>query len=207
MGTVKSYRTDLPARLLIQGMPERSGRVVRMARGGVLVEGVHDAADNASVVLYLETGERFEGTLRQVGRDVVSIAVRRSEKKHSNLWRYLDEKYGGSSPIRPVSERQERRQRGAERIKADVPRTLCTLPDGRQIPARVMDISLSGMAIAMDHVAEIDDIIAIGKVKARIIRRTDKGYGCEILPEISRGRIATTEAQLARTRTGTDQCD
>ncbi len=183
MERFKSIRTHIPATLLIDGKDELQGHVVRMAANGMLIAGLTLTAPRRQAVIYLESGERFEGIANQVGRDVISLSVKcspaRREKLVECMMRHMaqtDPKAGSDHPTAPLAPR-------AKRYRVDAEGASCTLEDGSSVPCRVLDVSLSGLGVAMDHVLAVGDIVRVGKVKARVMRRTNFGYGMLVITD------------------------
>lgn len=187
MEPFKSVRTDVPATLLMRGEEETAGRVVRMAPTGLLVEGVRVAAERTPVVIYLQSGERFEGTAKQVGRETVSVAVKPTATRRVKLAECMLRQMDGS----PLPTRVDR----ALRYRVDASQVACVLDDGTEVPCRVMDVSLTGLGIAMDHVLTLGDRVRVGKVHAQVIRQTDLGYGLQVIADDT-GAAAQSDDQV-----------
>lgn len=64
--------------------------------------------------------------------------------------------------------------------------TKMILPDGSEHVCRIIDVSLSGAAIATDIVPEMGDAITLGKMHARVIRRIEGGIAVEFAAVQSR---------------------
>ncbi len=59
------------------------------------------------------------------------------------------------------------------------PITKIVLPDGSEHMCRIIDVSLSGAALATDVQPEPGDSIALGKMRARVVRRIEGGIAVE----------------------------
>jgi len=66
-----------------------------------------------------------------------------------------------------------------DRIVPRDPRTVLVMPDGSQMACQVIDMSLSGAAIASKNKPEIGTIVRLGKTPGRIIRHIDQGFAVE----------------------------
>ncbi|MEM9421060.1 MAG: hypothetical protein AAF986_00905 [Pseudomonadota bacterium] len=183
MERFKSIKTNIPATLLLDKSEEVTGHVVRMAANGMLVSGISLSATPQHAVIYLDSGERFEGSANQVGREIISLSIKpsatRREKLIECMTRHLAEKDASTctdhSPV-PLAPR-------AKRYCVDAEGASCTLSDGSSVPCRVLDVSLSGLGVAMDHVLAIGDVVRIGKAKAQVTRRTHFGYGMQVIAD------------------------
>jgi PilZ domain len=73
-----------------------------------------------------------------------------------------------------------------ERIAPRDTRTILKLPNGREFAASVIDLSMSGAAIAVEGQMAIGARVLIGSTPARVVRLLDKGVALEFsrpLPE------------------------
>ncbi|MEO0979750.1 MAG: PilZ domain-containing protein, partial [Pseudomonadota bacterium] len=66
------------------------------------------------------------------------------------------------------------------------PMTKMVLPDGSEHVCRIIDVSLSGAAIATDSTPEMGDPITLGKMQARVVRRIEGGIAVEFAAVQSR---------------------
>ncbi|MEP3667459.1 MAG: PilZ domain-containing protein, partial [Roseibium sp.] len=69
------------------------------------------------------------------------------------------------------------------------PMTKMILPDGTEHVCRVVDVSLSGAAIATDVFPESGDRITLGKMTARVVRRIEGGIAVEFAAVQSRALL------------------
>src|SRR2546430_2181310 len=53
------------------------------------------------------------------------------------------------------------------------------LADRREFPCQVIDMSLSGAAVATDQRPPIGTLITLGKTQGRIVRHLDQGFAVE----------------------------
>jgi hypothetical protein len=59
------------------------------------------------------------------------------------------------------------------------PVSTMVLPNGTSINCRVIDMSLSGAAVATDQRPPIGTLITLGKTQGRIVRHLDQGFAVE----------------------------
>jgi hypothetical protein len=57
--------------------------------------------------------------------------------------------------------------------------TVILLPDGREYPARVIDISRSGAAVAVEVKPPIGSPVTIGKLRSIVVRHLVEGFAVE----------------------------
>ena len=53
------------------------------------------------------------------------------------------------------------------------------LPNGLNVPCRIIDLSASGAAIKSDHRPEIGALVTIGKTTGRVVRHLEEGFAVE----------------------------
>jgi hypothetical protein len=59
------------------------------------------------------------------------------------------------------------------------PMTMLIMPNGVNIGCRLIDVSLSGAALATDQRPPMGALVTIGKVQARVVRHLDDGFAVE----------------------------
>lgn len=70
--------------------------------------------------------------------------------------------------------------------------TMVVLADGTQIPSRVIDMSLSGAAVALSSRPPVGTVIRLGRLRARVVRHFEEGIGVEYMRVISDAAIEQT---------------
>lgn len=63
-----------------------------------------------------------------------------------------------------------------------------SLPDGRMIPADILDVSRSGVALATDARPPLGTLVHVGKTRARVMRHMDNGIGLAFQVALPEGR-------------------
>jgi hypothetical protein len=66
-----------------------------------------------------------------------------------------------------------------DRIVPRDPRTVMVLDNGTSIPCRIVDMSLSGAAVATADKPEVGALVMLGKTQARVVRHVDDGVAVE----------------------------
>jgi hypothetical protein len=59
------------------------------------------------------------------------------------------------------------------------PNSTLVLPNGSKIICRVIDMSLSGAAVASDARPPVGSLITIGKTQGRVVRHLEQGFAVE----------------------------
>jgi hypothetical protein len=68
-----------------------------------------------------------------------------------------------------------------DRFSLRDPRSTLTLPTGVTVPCRVMDVSLSGAAIAVDVRLPIGSPVTLGRTLGRVVRHLEGGFAMEFV--------------------------
>ena len=70
-----------------------------------------------------------------------------------------------------------------DRIVPRNPIALLTLEDGTKMTCRIIDMSLSGAAIAAENRPPLKSLVSLGKVQARVVRNLEEGFALEFVHE------------------------
>jgi hypothetical protein len=79
--------------------------------------------------------------------------------------------------------------RAHERVEHEH-QTRCVTPDGGETPCRVIDLSLTGAAIAMDQRPAIGEEVVIGRIQGRVVRHIPQGIAIRFLSVAPSHKIA-----------------
>jgi hypothetical protein len=60
---------------------------------------------------------------------------------------------------------------------------MMTLEDGTKMTCRVIDMSLSGAAIAAENRPPLKSLVMLGRVQARVVRNLEEGFALEFVHE------------------------
>jgi hypothetical protein len=143
-----------------------------MSPGGVALTAEMLPQVGELVVAYVEHVGRLEGRcVRLFGNGfamTVAGTVRRREKIAAQLTWFANRHALGLP--------EDRRH---ERFALRDPRSTLTLPTGVTVPVRVMDVSLSGAAVACDVSVPIGTSVTLGRTQGRVVRQLDGGFAVE----------------------------
>ncbi len=70
-----------------------------------------------------------------------------------------------------------------DRIVPRNPIAMLTLEDGTKMTCRIIDMSLSGAAIAAENRPPLKSMVMLGKVQARVVRNLEEGFALEFVHE------------------------
>jgi hypothetical protein len=65
------------------------------------------------------------------------------------------------------------------------PIAMLTLEDGSKMTCRIIDMSLSGAAIAAENRPPMRSLIMLGRVQSRVVRNLEEGFAIEFVHEQS----------------------
>ena len=126
------------------------------------------------VVAYIDHIGRVEGKIARLfegGFAMTIIATTRKKDKLAAKLTWLANRHELDLP-------EDRRH---DRATPNVSVVTLSLPDGRQYSGRVMDMSLSGAAIAVEVKPPVGSPLLIGKIRATVVRHFDEGIGIEFV--------------------------
>ena len=126
------------------------------------------------VVAYIDHIGRVEGKIARLfegGFAMTIIATTRKKDKLAAKLTWLANRHELDLP-------EDRRH---DRATPNVSVVTLSLPDGRQYSGRVMDMSLSGAAIALEVKPPVGSPLLIGKIRATVVRHFDEGIGIEFV--------------------------
>lgn len=182
----------LKARYLGPDGHEHPCLVVNISAGGALLRAKISPAESDSIVLYVDEVGRFECKVIRSGKHSFAVDYRGRRSKTARTADALTLTL--NQPSQKAAE-----LRAAPRIKHDEP-ALVTLENGDRIPCSIIDISLTGASIEIDPRPPLGSILALGKTRAKVVRRHEKGVGV-----IFSGPAARMEDAIKSTAKGRSQ--
>jgi hypothetical protein len=124
------------------------------------------------VVAYIDHIGRIEGQITRAYDGgfamTISATLRKKDKLAAKLT-WLANRHELNLP-------EDRRH---DRATPTIPSVTISLPDGREYRARVIDMSLSGAAVALDVKPPIGSPVMVGKLRASVVRHFDEGVAIE----------------------------
>ena len=125
------------------------------------------------VVAYLDHLGRVEGQIARTFEGGFAMTINATLRKKDKL----------AAQLTWLANRHELKLPEDRRHERVIPKvTLATtvhLPDGREYPATVIDMSLSGAAIAVKVKPPIGSPVSVGKLRANIVRHLEEGFAVE----------------------------
>lgn len=195
----RRVRIAAPVRFLVNQMVEAKGLVTSVSAGSMTINTKEHVRRGDHVVAYLYHVDRFEGYVaRQVGRQFsirLSLSDMKREKLIETLTLEMAREQGVVLPNMEIDEK-----RSALRRKSMATETLCTLENGLTIRCSVVDMSMTGIAIETQPVLSLHEVVQVGRMAAKVVRKIRNGYALEFVGEaspISTGKPAAAAASSA----------
>lgn len=167
-------RVNLLGRYMLADRREFPCQVVNMSPGGMLLVAPVSGQVGERVIAYIDNLGRLEGVVaRHVENGfamTISATLRKRDKLAAQLT-WLANRHLLSSP--------EDRRHGRFVPKNQF--TALVMPNGINIGCRLIDVSLSGAAVATDQRPPIGAIVTLGKVQGRVVRHLEEGFAVEFI--------------------------
>jgi len=165
-------KVNILGRFMLEDRQEYPCQVVDMSPGGMALITPVTGQVGERVVAYLDHLSRVEGKISRVFEGGFAVELRNTVRKRdkiANILTWLANKDHLNLP-------EDRRH---DRFVPKNPITRIILPDGSSHMCRLIDVSLSGAAIATDLRPDLGDPIEIGTMRARIVRHIEGGIAVE----------------------------
>ena len=130
------------------------------------------AKDGERIVAYIDHIGRVEGHVVRPFDGGFAVDLNTSSRKREKLAAqliWLANKHELDLP-------EDRRH---ERIVPKNPASILTLADGRQYRCRIIDLSLSGAAVAISVRPAIGTLVSLGGMRGSVVRHFDEGIAIE----------------------------
>ena len=169
-------KVHLLGRYMLPDRREFPCQVINMSPGGLalLGPGIGNVGDR--VIAYLDHIGRVEGKITRIIDNGFAMTVGATPRKRDKLAAQLT--WLANRDILNLPE-----DRRHDRIVPRNPICVLTLEDGVQMSCRIIDLSLSGAAIAAEKRPPLDTHVSLGRVQARVVRYLEDGFALEFLHE------------------------
>jgi hypothetical protein len=165
-------RVDLLGRYMLADRREFPCQVSDMSPGGMAVVGPVSGKAGERVVAYIDHVGRLEGTIVRVLSNGFAMTISATPRKRDKLAAQLT--WLANRQILGLPE-----DRRHDRIVPRNPRSTIVMPDGLAMVCRIIDMSLSGAAIASTTKPDVGALITVGKVPSRVVRHVEDGFAVE----------------------------
>lgn len=157
-------------------------QTVDISPGGVLLTAPVKGGLGERVVVYLEHLGRVEGEIARHTPQGFAFCIHAAARKRDKL----------ASQLTWLANRQELglpEDRRHERITPRVLTSVLRLDTGRELPVRIIDISMSGAAVAIEQKPAIGTGVTIGSTNAKVVRHFQNGVALEFRLPLSPDRF------------------
>jgi hypothetical protein len=165
-------RVNLLGRYMLADRREFPCQVVDMSPGGMAVIAPVNGKAGERVIAYIDHIGRLEGSIVRQFANGFAMTISATPRKRDKLAAQLT-----WLANRHILGLPEDRRHG--RVVPRDPVSTMVLPNGTSINCRVIDMSLSGAAIATDQRPPIGTLITLGKTQGRIVRHLEQGFAVE----------------------------
>ena len=164
----------LLGRFMLPDRREYPCQTIDISPGGVAVTAPVAGEIGERVVIYLEQVGRVEGQIARLFDQGFAVATNSTLRKRDKLASQLTWLANRDALGLPEDRRHER-------IVPSLSKTVLRTVDGHEHPARLIDVSLSGTAVATAAVVALGTRVTIGRTRGRVTRVFDGGLGIEFL--------------------------
>ncbi len=154
--------------------PPKSAAAFSPGGLALLAPGIGNVGDR--VIAYLDHIGRVEGKITRIIDNGFAMTVGATARKRDKLAAQLT--WLANRDILNLPE-----DRRHDRIIPRNPISLLTLEDGTKMTCRVIDMSLSGAAIAAENRPPLKSLVLLGKVQSRVVRNLEEGFALEFVHE------------------------
>ena len=167
-------KVHLLGRYMLSDRREFPCQVINMSPGGLamLAPGIGYVGER--VVAYLDHIGRVEGKITRLLDNGFAMTVGATPRKRDKLAAQLT--WLANRQILNLPE-----DRRHDRIVPRNPMSILKFDDGRAMACRIIDLSLSGAALAAEIKPLVGEAVTLGRVHARVVRHLEEGFAIEFV--------------------------
>lgn len=170
-------------RYMLANRQEYPCQTVDMSPGGAYLMAPVQGAIGERVIVYLEQIGRIEGEITRHLPQGFALNIQAAPLKRDKI----------ASQLTWLANRQALglpEDRRHERITPSSPGVILRFESGREVAARLIDISMSGAAVATDSKPSIGCPITVGSTPGKVVRHFQGGIGVEFRLPLSPDRFS-----------------
>ncbi|MGU3420932.1 PilZ domain-containing protein [Methylobacterium sp. D54C] len=175
-------RVAVLGRYMLADRREYPCQTVDMSPGGVRLTCAVKGAVGERVVLYLEHIGRIEGVVARTCPDGFAVQLNATSRKRDKLASQLT--WLANREMLGLPE-----GRSHERLVPTNTAVVLRVEGGREIRARLIDISMSGVAISCPVPLPLGAAVTVGSTPSRLVRYFEGGFGVQFLLPLSPDRF------------------
>ncbi|WP_103222547.1 PilZ domain-containing protein [Roseibium marinum] len=165
-------QVNILGRFMLEDRREYPCQVIDMSPGGMAMITPVTGRVGERVIAYLDHLSRVEGQISRLVDGGFAVELRNTARKRDKIANVLTWLANRDELNLPEDRRHDR-------FVPKNPMTRMILPDGSEHMCRIIDVSLSGAAIATEIMPHMGDAITLGKMHARVVRPIEGGIAVE----------------------------
>jgi c-di-GMP-binding flagellar brake protein YcgR len=176
-------KVNLLGRFMLEDRREYPCQTVDISPGSAAIIAAVVGKVGERVVVYVDHVGRIEGAIVRIIEGGFAMSINASPRKRDKL----------AAKLTWLANRHELdlpEDRRHERLVPENPIATVTLPDDRELRCRIIDLSLSGAALASAFKPPIESPLKIGSLRAIVVRHFEDGFAVEFAVLQTEGSIA-----------------
>jgi hypothetical protein len=169
----KRVAITLLGRFMREDKQEYPCRLIDISVGGVAVLSPVAVEPKERIVAYFDHIGGIEGTVARTFERGFAIELVATQHKREKLAAQLTWLLNRRD-LGPGDRRHER-------VAPESEQSILTMPEGAMVPVRLLDVSVSGASVATDVRPEIGSEVTLGKLRAKVVRYHEQGFGVQFL--------------------------
>lgn len=186
--THQRVKVDLLGRFMLANRREYPCQLINMSPGGAALIAPTQGEVGERIIAYIDHIGRVEGEISRVFDGGLAMTINATLRKRDKL----------ASQLTWLANRHELNlpeDRRHDRALPQNPFSHIKLPDGREYRCKVIDMSLSGAALALNVKPAIGAPVTLGVMKGRVVRHFEDGIAIEFAAIQSPEAMAAPSAQ------------
>lgn len=175
-------RVAVLGRYMLADRREYPCQTVDMSPGGVRLTCAVQGEVGERVVLYLEHIGRIEGVIARLCADGFAVQLNATPRKRDKLASQLT--WLANREMLGLPE-----GRSHERLVPNQTAVVLRIDGGHEVKARLIDISMSGVAISCPVALPLGAAVTVGSTPGRLVRYFEGGFGVQFLLPLSPDRF------------------
>jgi hypothetical protein len=167
---------SLPVRFMANDASEHRGLLFDMSPGGVSVTAEIKPPLGSHAILYIDDIGRVEGVVARHHPYGFAVRLTTTQSRRDKIAERLVF-HANKHRLRAEDLRAHERTETDQNVR-------CMMPDGQEMPCRVIDLSLTGAAIAMNPPPAIGAELVIGRMQGRVVRRIPEGVAIRFMTPV-----------------------
>ncbi|MDP2619185.1 MAG: PilZ domain-containing protein [Hyphomicrobiales bacterium] len=168
----RRVRVNLLGRFMLASGEEYPCQVINMSAGGAALITAVVGEPGERVIAYIDEIGRVEGKIVRNFDGGFAIAINATQRKRDKLANQLTWLANRTTLGMPEDRRHER-------VQPRNPYSRIKLPDGRTYACRVIDMSISGAAVAIQVRPALGTEVTLGRMRARVVRHFAEGVAVQ----------------------------